>query len=195
MVGTVRTHLFLLAIGGAACAAPGSARDRSDKLQPQLAVEQIVAHNLLAPVDLEIAPPSPHLRLVDVERIGLVEPPPYRLEREGDFVTGKRAKLSFAVGDTRVFAVSGKLSRRERPGPPDPLDGARASALGSRKLESGRLYGGGVERRFGAIDLSAAYQYSRINGAQLDPTRNDAALRIDDQSKSHSLLVSGRLRF
>jgi hypothetical protein len=195
MARTVRAHLFLLAISGATCAAPVPARDRSDQPLPRLAIEPIAALNLLAPADLEMKRPSPRLRLVDAERAGLVKPPPYRLEREGDLVTGKRAKLSVAVGDTRIFAVGGKLSRRERPGPPDPLDGRRTNALGQRKLESGRLYGGGLERAFGQVNLSAAYQYSRINGGRLDPTRNDAAMPIDNKNKSHSLLLNARLRF
>jgi hypothetical protein len=195
MVRTACAHLLLLAITGFACAAPGLAKDRPNKPMPSLTIEPIIAHNLLAPADTQAMHISQRLRLIDVEHAGLVEPPPYRLEREGDLVTGKRAKLSLAVGDTRVFAVSGKLSRRERPGPPGPLDGRRANALGPRKLESGRLYGGGLERAFGPVDLSAAYQYSRINGLQLDPTQNDAAMPIDNKNKSHSLLLNARLRF
>jgi len=195
MARVVRKRLLLLAIAGAASAAPGLAKDKSSKLQPKLELRPIIASNLLAPAEPQTGPRSPRLSLIDVERAGLLQPPPYRLDREGDAVTGKRAKLSVAVGDTRFFAVSGTLSRRERPGPPDAAGASRATALGPRKLESGRLYGGGLERAFGPVNVSAAYQYSRINGAQLDPTSDDAGTRIDDKRKSQSVQVRARLRF
>ena len=188
----VAAHLLLLA--GATCAAPSFARDKANKPQPRLELQPIIAANLLAPAEPLIITRSPRLSAIDVERAGLIEPPPYRLERESDHVTGKRARLSVAVGGTRLFAVSGKLSRRERPGPPDPLDAGRSNPLASRKLESGRLYGGGVERRVGPVDLSAGYQFSRINGAELDPT-SDSSMKIDDRAKSHSLQLKARLRF
>lgn len=195
MARTLATHLLLLTITGAAGASPAIARDKGQQPLPRLAIEPIIARGLLAPAEPQNLIRAPRLSLIDAERAGLVEPPPYRLEREGNSVTGKRARLSVAVGDTRLFALGGKLSRRERPGLPDAIDGSRANALGSRKLESGRLYGGGVERTLGPVDLSAAYQYSRINGAQLDPTSDPSAMRIDDKNKSHSMQVRARLRF
>ena len=194
MVRMVRIPLLLLAIAGAAISSPALSRDQSDKLSPKLELQPIIAPNLLAPAEPPIGLQSPRLLLIDVERNGLLEPPPYRIEREGDFVTGKRAKLSIAVGDTRLFAVGGKLSRRERPGP-DAIEPGRSNPLAARRLESGRLYGGGLERSFGRVDLSANYQYSRINGAELDPIGADDALRIDDKGKSHSLQVRARIRF
>ena len=188
----VAAHLLLLA--GATCAASAFARDKPNKPQPRLELQPIIAANLLAPAEPLTINRTPRLGIIDAERAGLVEPPPYRLEREGDAVTGKRARLSVALGGTRLFAVSGKLSRRERPGPPDTLDAGRSNPLGSRKLESGRLYGGGVERTLGPVDVSAGYQFSRINGAELDPT-SGAAMKIDDRAKSHSLQLKARLRF
>jgi hypothetical protein len=194
MARTVRIHLLLLAIAGTAISSPGFSRDKPDKLSPKLELQPVIASNLLAPAEPPTTRQVPRLLLTDVERSGLLEPPPYRLERDGDFVTGKRAKLSIAVGDTRLFAVGGKLSRRERPGP-DAIEASRSNPLGPRRLESGRLYGGGLERSFGPVDLSGTYQYSRINGAALDPTGADDALRIDDKGKSHSLRIRARIRF
>ena len=182
MVKLVRTSL-LLAIAGAACAAPGFAKDKPSKVRPQLEVQPIIASDLLAPAEPLTGPESRALGIIDAERSGLVEAPPYRLEREGNAVTGKRARLSIAVGPTRLFAVSGKLSRRERPGPPEAFEGSRTNVLGPRKLESGRLYGGGVERTLGPIDISVGYQFSRINGAELDPAGHSAAMRIDDSAQ------------
>lgn len=193
MIRTVPIHCFLLAIAGTACAAPTFARDKPDK--PRLTIEPIIARDLLAPAEPASTLRSPRLNFIDVERAGLLEPPPYRLERDGDAAAGKRAKLSVALGDTRLFAVSGKLSRRERPGPANALETTRSNPLGPRRLESGRLYGGGLERRLGPVDLSAAYQFSRISGDALDPTGDTADLRIDDESKSHSVQVRARIRF
>jgi len=191
MIRVVRKRILLLVFAGAASAAPGFAKDTA---QAKLEFQPIFASYLLAPAEPQTSPRPPRVSLLDAERAGLLEPPPYRLDREGDTVTGKRAKLSVAVGNARVFAVSGKLSRRERLGSPDAGE-ASANVLGPRKLESGRLYGGGLERKFGPVDLSAAYQYSRINGAQLDPTSDDDALGIDDKSQSHSVQVRAQIRF
>ncbi len=191
MARTIAPHLLLLA--GAACAAPAFAKDKSNAPQPRFELQPIIAANLLAPAEPLTVTRTPRLDLIDAERAGLVEPPPYRLDREGDVASGKRAKVSVALGDTRLFAVSGKLSRRERPGPADAADGNRANA--PRKLESGRLYGGGVERSLGRIELSATYQYSRINGADMDPASDRSALDIDRNHKSQSVQVKARLRF
>jgi hypothetical protein len=191
MVRMVSTHVLLIGVAGAVCASPAFAKGP----KPSFTIEPIIARNLLAPADLPRNAWAPRLSMIDVERAGLVEPPPYRLEREGDAVAGKRARLSVAIGETRVFAMGGRLSRRERPGPPDAGETSRATTLASRRLESGRLYGAGLERTFGAINVVAAYQYSRINGAELDPTSDNAVMRIDDKSQSHSLMLSARLSF
>lgn len=195
MVKVARTDLLLFAIAGAASAAPGFAKDNIGKVQPQLEVQPIFASDLLAIAEPRPDRRTPRFSLIDAERSGLVEQPPYRLEREGNAVTGKRAKLSIAVGTTRFFALSGKLSRRERPGPPEAVEFSRTNVLGPRKLESGRLYGGGVERRFGPVDVSAAYQYSRINGAELNPASLANTMRIDDSGKSHGVQLRAQLRF
>lgn len=192
MARSLAAHLLLWT--GVTCAAPAFAKDKSTNPEPRLELQPIVASNLLAPAEPLTITRTPRLSLIDIERAGLVEPPPYRLEREGDVVTGKRAKLSVALGDTRLFAVSGKLSRRERPGP-DALDASRSDPFGPRKLESGRLYGGGVERTVGPVDLSAAYQYCRINGADLDSNLSDGAVDIDDRHTSQSVQLRARLRF
>ena len=192
MATTRAVHLLLIA--GATCAAPAFAKDESNDPQPRFELQPIIASNLLAPAEPLTITRTPRLGIIDAERAGLIEAPPYRLEREGNAVTGRRARLSVAIGGTRLFAVSGKLSRRERPGP-DALGVSRSDPLGPRKLESGRLYGGGVERSVGQIDLSAAYQFSRINGADLDPDMNDGAMSIDHKHKSQSVQLSARMRF
>ena len=185
MARPLTTRCFLLIIASGALAGPALAKDEPEEPTASLAIEPIFAQSLLAPAE----PDSPHqalrLSLIDAERAGLLAPPPYRLQREGDSATGKRATLSVAVGDTTLFATSGKLTRRARPAPADAVE---TNALASRKLDSGRLYGAGVERRLGSVDVSASYQFSRISSGQLE-------LPDGDRAKSHSLQLRARLGF
>ena len=127
---------------------------------------------------------------------GLVAPPRYIIGKDGSPMTGRRMTVSVRVGDTNIFAVSGRIPVRQRAG-------ASASALDQRlsgptKLESGKVYGGGVQRQLGPVELGAQYQYSTISGDDLDPTSSAEALRIlsiDDHSSSHSVKASVKLKF
>ena len=179
------SSLLLWAAAGAISAAPAVAKDAPKR--PVVAIDAIQANGLLSTV--EEKPPSPSLRLsiIDAERAGLLEAPAWRLERDGDPVTGKRAKLSLPVGSTTVFALGGKLSRRTGSTLPDPVEGP--SPLAGRKMDSGRVYGAGVERQIGRFDLSATYQYSRISAGDAGDSLGDG------HAKSHSLLASARIRF
>lgn len=138
----------------------------------------------------------PVARLTEPATAGLVAPPRYVIGREGSAATGKRATLSIAIGETRLFAIGGKIPARQRAGlTAEAASDARTSA--PQKLESGRLYGGGIERKVGAFELGAQYQFSTINGQELDPTADGRAfgIDIDDKSKSHSVRATARLRF
>src|SRR5688572_26427323 len=70
----VAAHLLLLA--GATCAAPSFAKDKPDKPRPRLELQPIIAANLLAPAEPLTIPRTPRLSVIDVERSGLIEPPP-----------------------------------------------------------------------------------------------------------------------
>lgn len=178
------TRLLLWAVAGAAWAAPVAAREAPKG--PSIAIGAIEARGLLSSIEEQRAPRSLRLSIVDAERDGLVAAPAWRLERDGDPVSGKRVKLSLPVGSTTVFAISGKLNRRTGPSMRDPAEGP--SPLTSRKMDSSRLYGAGVERTVGPLELSAAYQYSRIgsDGA------NDSML--EQRAHSHSVRATARIR-
>lgn len=182
-----RLDLAVVALAGAFVAGPASAQDQPKPLDFSLA--PISARNLLAPIDEPAPVRPPRLSAIDADRQGLLEPPPFRFEREGDAITGKRARLSVGVGDTTLFAIGGRLTRRPLPGPPDPTDSNRA--LGSRKMESGKVYGVGAERRIGPADVSASYQYSTINAGPVDEGMTD----IDNSRRSHSVRATARIRF
>jgi len=131
--------------------------------------------------------PSPRLSIVDAERAGLLQEPAWRLERDGDAVTGKRARLSVPLGSTTVFALGGKLARRTGSALPDPVEGP--TPLAGRKMDGGRVYGAGVERRVGPVDVSATYQYSRVSAGEAGDAIGS------DRAKSHSLRATARIRF
>ena len=177
--------LLLWAAAGAILAAPAAARDAPKR--PSVAVEAIEAHGLLSAVDEKRPEPSLRLSIIDAERAGLLEEPAWKLERDGDPVTGKRAKVSLPVGSTTVFAIGGKLTRRTGSTLPDPVEGPSGTA--SRKMDSGRVYGAGVERKVGAFDVSATYQYSRISAGEEGDSLSDG------HAKSHSLRATARIRF
>lgn len=152
-----------------------------------LNIAPITGSSLLSPIEEKRPAPSLRLSIIDAERAGLLEEPAWRLERDGDPVTGKRAKLSLPVGSTTVFAIGGKLTRRTGSTLPDPVEGPSGTA--SRKMDSGRVYGAGVERRVGPVDLSATYQYSRISAGETGDSLSDG------HAKSHSLRATARIRF
>jgi hypothetical protein len=154
---------------------------------PSLSIAPITGSSLLAPIEDKRPAPSLRLSIIDAERVGLLEEPAWRLEHDGDPVTGKRAKLSLPVGSTTVFAIGGKLTRRTGSTLPDPVEGP--SGLTSRKMDSGRVYGAGVERKLGPFDVSATYQYSRISAGEAGDGLGDG------HAKSHSLQATARIRF
>jgi hypothetical protein len=181
--------LLLWAAAGAISAAPAAARavPKDGPKRPVVAIEGIHATGLLSTVEEEHPSPSLRLSIIDADRAGLLEQPAWRIERDGNPVTGKRAKLSLPVGSTTVFALGGKLTRRTGSTLPDPVEGP--SPLASRKMDSGRVYGAGVERHVGRFDLSATYQYSRISRGEAGDSLSDG------HAKSHSLQASARIRF
>ena len=129
---------------------------------------------------------------------GLIDPPRYVLGREGSATTGKRATLSVDVGGTRLFAVGGKLRPRERAGLDEQVAPGQSRSTAPRKLESGRLYGAGVERRLGPVQVGAEYQYSTVSDAELDPSATGPSLYdidMDGRRKSHGVRATAKLRF
>jgi hypothetical protein len=179
------SKLLLWAAFGAIMTAPAVARDSPQR--PAVAIEAIRANGLLSTVEEKRPSPSLRLSIIDAERAGLLEQPAWRLERDGDPVTGKRARLSLPVGSTTVFALGGKLTRRTGSTLPDPVEGP--SPMASRKMDSGRVYGAGIERHVGRFDVSATYQYSRISAGEAGDGLGDG------HAKSHSLQATARIRF
>ena len=179
------TSPLLWAVAGAILAAPASAKDAPKR--PYVTIEAIEAPSLLSATEEKRSKPSLRLSIIDAERAGLLEEPAWRLERDGDPVTGKRARLSLPVGSTTVFAIGGKLTRRTGSTLPDPVEGP--SGLAGHKMDSGRVYGAGVERKIGPFDVNATYQYSRVSAGE------DGEGIAGGHAKSHSLRATARIRF
>lgn len=161
--------MALAALAGACVAGTASAQDKPRS--PSLAIEPIVARNLLAPIEEKGSPP-----------------PVYRVDQaiEAD---GHRARLNVPVGDSTLFAITGKLTRR--PDALGPLDERHAKALGQRRTDS-KVYGAGIERNLGGVDLSATYQYSKLRAEQ---PQYEGQARTDGMGRSHSLRATARIRF
>ena len=179
--------LLLCAAAGAIWAAP--AAGQVTPKGPSIIVETIEARGLLSPAEKMRPAPSHRLSIIDAERVGLLEEPAWRIEGDRDPVTGKRAKLSLPIGSTTVFALGGKLARRTGSTMPDPVEGPVPRA--GHKMDGGRVYGAGVERRFGPIEVGATYQYSRISGGAGD----DGMAASDGPGRSHSARATVRIRF
>ena len=162
--------MLAIAAAMACCSAPVAAKDPP---QPSLSLDPIVARSLLAPVD-------------DARGQAIA----YRLDPGLEPASGQRARLSVEVGESTLFAITGRLSRQ--PGPPGPLDAGHAKALGIKRPDSGKVYGAGVSGKLGGIDVSATYQYSKISAE--NPAGDDLA-RGDGPGKSHSLRGTMRIRF
>ncbi len=160
----------MVAIAAACGSVPALAKDSP---KPTLSIDPISARGLLAPVD-DARPHSPA----------------YRLDPGLDPATGQRAQLSLELGDSTLFAITGRLSREASP--TGPLDPGHARVLGQRRLDSGKVYGAGVARSVRGVDLSATYQYSKISAEQPE---SDAKLDDDGPGKSHSLRATARIRF
>lgn len=164
-----RTGWLCCALIAAACSLPVHAKDA---LRPSLSLDPVVARNLLAPVDAR-GPASS-----------------WRLDPGLDPASGQRARLSFEVGDSTLFAITGRLNRQ--PGAPGPLDNGHAKALGLRRADSGKVYGAGVSRKLGGIDVSATYQYSKLSAEQ---PADDSQSANGGPGRSHSLRATARIRF
>ena len=165
-VGVVRV---LGVLAGLTVAGPAVANDAP---KPVLTIDPIAARNLLAPVE---------------DARGL--PPAYRLGPGLEPASGQRARLSVEVGDSTLFAITGRLSRQA--GPPGPLEASHARALGLKRSDSGKVYGAGISRTVRGVDVSAAYQYSKLS----DEQRGDSEAGIGGLGRSHSVRASARIRF
>ena len=170
---------WLAAAAAAACAAPGIAQQSA--AAPSLSIEDVSAPRLLGALDLAAAPgPIQADGSVSTRADRL-----YRLDPGHEAATGKRAKLSVAIGNATLFAIAGKLSRKSsRPAP------ETVAALPARQPAGGKVYGAGIERRLGAFELGAVYQYSKANAEAADT--NTPRLSGD---KSHNLRATLRVRF
>jgi hypothetical protein len=170
-VNRERTVVFgVAAIAACCCSAPAAAKDAP---KPSLSIDPIVARTLLAPV----------------EESGR-QAAGYRLDPGIEPASGQRAKLSVEVGDSTLYAITGRLNRQ--PGPPGPLESGHAKALGLKRSDSGKVYGAGISRNVRGVDVSATYQYSKISAEQ---PADDSLARGDGPGKSHSLRGSVRIRF
>jgi hypothetical protein len=159
-----------VALAAACSSAPALAKD---KPKPSLSIGPVSARSLLAPVE--------EMRGMPV--------PAYRLDPIGEAASGQRARLSLEFGDATVFAITGRLERL--PTTSGPLDASHARALGQRR-DSGKVYGAGVSRKIGGVDLSATYQYSKISAEQPE---TDAERHDNGPGRSHSLRATARIRF
>ena len=164
-----RIAAFGVAVAAACCSAPALAKDPP---KPSLTLDPIMARSLLAPVD-------------DARALA----PAYRLDPGLEPASGQRARLSVEVGDSTLFAITGRLNRR--PGPPGPLEAGHARALGLKRSDSGKVYGAGISRTIRGVDVSAAYQYSRLS----DEQPGDGEAGIGGLGRSHSVRATARIRF
>jgi hypothetical protein len=164
------TQLAIAACAAALCSTPVLGKDAP---KPKLSLDPVVARTLLAPVD---------------EASTAVAG--YRLDPGIEPARGQRARLSVDVGQSTLFAITGRLNRQ--PGPPGPLSRADAKALGLRSGDSGKVYGAGISRNIGGVDVSATYQYSKISA---EHPGDDAQARDGGPGRSHSLRATARIRF
>ena len=169
----------LAATAAAACA--GSASAQSAPPTPVLSIEQISSPRLLGGFDLATATATsgPAVSLSSpTDRQFRLDPPP-------GTATGKRAKLSVAIGKSTLFAIAGKADRNRRRPPPELTAGTA-----SRQSGGGKTYGAGIERRLGKFELGALYQYSKVAADQPETT---TAPRLTGD-KSHNVRATVRIR-
>lgn len=190
--------IVLSALGAVATAAVAAPPKSETRITPQasLTLAPLGSSPLLAPRAHEPRPWRDLMSVADPAVAGLVAPPRYVIGKEGTAATGRRATLRVSLGETSLVAVSGKLGTRPRAGA-DPVvrDDQRSSA--PHRLESGRLIGAGVERRFGRLELGAQLQYSTITAEELDPTGTPSmtGIDVDRKNSSKSVRATMRLRF
>ena len=159
-------------ICAAAVAACGSSMAHAkDDAEPALSFDPINARSLLAPVDEGRLPAFS-----------------YRLDPGPEPSTGQRARLSVELGQSTLFAITGRL--KSQPPASGPLDPSHARIVGQRRPDSGKVYGGGIAHKFGGVDVSATYQYSKLRTEQAETEAGD-----NGPGKSHSLRATARIRF
>ena len=150
------------------CSSAAIARDTPKQ---SFSIDPIVAPNLLAPVE------------VDRGNISA-----YRLDPGLEPSSGQRARLSIEVGDSTLYAITGRLARSPRAiGPLAPAD---ARVLGPRRVDGGKVYGGGISHNVGGVDVSASYQYSKLHADEGETEAKGGA-----PGRSHSLRATARIRF
>lgn len=158
------------ALAASVCGVPAAAKDSP---RPRLSIDPITARTLLAPIDYTRTPPAS-----------------YRLDPGPEPVIGQGARLSLEVGESTLFAITGRLDRL--PGPPGPLEAGELKALRLKAGETGKVYGAGISRKIGGVDIGASYQYSKIRAEQ---PADDSQAQDDGPGKSHSLRAVARIRF
>ena len=146
---------------------------------PSLSIEQVANPRLAGAFDLATAPATAEpADSTSADRLYRLDPPP-------GTATGKRAKLSIAIGKSTLFAIAGKAGRnRARPAP-------ELTAGAPRQSGGGKSYGAGIERRIGKFELGALYQYSKIAAEQFETNTPS----LDGPGKSHNVRATARIRF
>ena len=174
-----RPAQWLAVAAATACASPAAAQ--SAPATPSLSIEQVSSPRLIGAFDLA-NPPGPADPGGSVSTRGERQ---FRLDPPPGGATGKRAKLSVAIGKSTLFAIAGKVNRNRARLAPELTAGA------PRQSGGGKTYGAGIERRVGAFELGALYQYSKISADQAETT--DA--RFGGGDKSHNVRATLRVRF
>ena len=175
-----RFALWLAAVAAAACAGP--AAGQAGPGTPSLSIERVESPRLLGAFDLANAPAiaDPASDPADANRHYRLDPPP-------GGATGKRARLSVSIGKSTLFAIAGKANRsRARPAP------ELSTGIAPRQSGGSKSYGAGIERRLGAFEVGAVYQYSKIAAEQADVAN---ASRLGGGEKSHNVRATARIRF
>lgn len=172
---------WLAAAAAAACAGPAAGQAGSGT--PSLSIEQVESPRLLGAFDLANAPAIADTARSDAAHAGRL----YRLDPPPVGSAGKRAKLSVSIGKSTLFAIAGKANRnRARPAP------ELSTGIAARPTGGGKTYGAGIERRVGAFELGAVYQYSKVAAEQADIAN---APRLGSGEKSHNVRATARIRF
>ena len=148
---------------------------------PSLSIDDASAPRLLSALDLAAPPDAGQ----PAGSISTRADHLYRLE-PGPAATGRRARLSVAVGSATLFAIAGKLERNKSRLAPE-----LSAGLAQRPPGSGKVYGAGIESRLGKLELGAVYQYSKLSADQPE-SANAPRLGGD---KSHNLRATFRVRF
>ena len=174
-----RSARWLAAIAAFAFAAP--ALGQQSAAAPSLSIDDASAPRLLSAIDLAASHADHRAGSISTRADRF-----YRIEPGPEAATGKRAKLSVAVGSATLFAIAGKLERNKAQAAPELNAG-----VARRQPGGGKVYGAGIERRLGKFELGAVYQYSKLTADQPETT---SAPRLSGD-KSHNLRATLRVRF